>query len=42
MAANGDRVSGVLVAASDPLVTVVGPLVVVFSMHVGLFGCFSL
>lgn len=37
-----DRVSGVLVAASDPLVTGVGPLVIMFSVPVGLFGGFGL
>lgn len=37
-----DRVSGVLVAASDPLVTGVGPSVVMFSVPVGLFGRFGL
>ena len=42
LAAPEDRVSGVLVATLDPLVTVVGPSVVVFSMPVGLFGGFGL
>lgn len=37
-----DRVSGVLMAAFDPLVTGVGPSVVMFSVSVGFFGGFGL
>lgn len=36
------RVSGVLVAASDPLVTGVGPSVVMFSVPIGPLGGFGL
>lgn len=38
----GDRVLGVLVASFNSLVTVVGPLVVMFLIPVGLFGGFGL
>lgn len=42
VAAIEDRVSGVLVTASDPLVAVIGPLVVILSGPAGLVGGFGL